>query len=66
LGERYFSLLEVLDSIYEELSFFGPPGGREDIVDSLKATMEEVRSQIDEGEALPYTETADGKKVYLK
>ena len=65
-ASHYISFLDFLDALYEEISFFGPPDkDREAILQKLCDTKEEIIQQIEEGKALPYEETEDGKKIYL-
>ncbi len=65
-ANSFISLLEFLDSLYEEISFFGSPDvDRQGFLDKLCEAKDEIVRQMEEGKALPYDETANGMKIYL-
>jgi len=55
-----FSLLEVLDALYEELTFYGEPESQyrsqyiKDIKQDLKDTMENLDADMEDGKVLPW------------
>jgi len=53
-GERIFSLLEVLDAIYDDISFMGGPEDNVAFLEEMKDTMEEIKSG--KAECVPWKE----------
>lgn len=48
-SECAFSLLDVLDAIYFEISFHGPPDQRDEFLDNMRGLAEEAREELHEG-----------------
>lgn len=66
-GYKSFNFIEFLNAIYEEMSFFGSPDSeyRQHIKDELKNAIEDFDDQKNNGQVVPFTETKDGKQVFL-
>lgn len=43
-GEHDYTLLEVLDAIYDDISFYGSPAESQQFLEDLKADVEEIKS----------------------
>ncbi len=61
---RYFSLLEVLDALYEELTFYGGEEDKVAMKDGIAETMDEFDAQREEGKSLPWKEGDKEKGEY--
>jgi hypothetical protein len=67
-AERFISFLDLLDALYEEISFFGSNERKERVLEDLKEASEEMESKLENGEILPWSiddENPDGMKIYL-
>lgn len=49
-GTFYFTFLEVLDAIYDDISFIGSPEEKAGLVDEMKDRLDEYQSEIDQCE----------------
>jgi hypothetical protein len=63
-AKRFISFLDLLDALYEEISFFGSESNKEEIFEELKETSENMKLDLDNGQILPY-KIVDGVKIYL-
>jgi hypothetical protein len=50
-AEREFSLLEVLDAVYDDISFHGGPDDKPAVLENLRGLVEEARAHFEGGEA---------------
>lgn len=64
-AERFISFLDLLDALYEEISFFGSNEGKEQVLEDLKEASEEMEEKLENGEILPWKENENGMKIYL-
>lgn len=55
-GERSFSLLDVLDAIYWEISFHGGPQAKSEMLDKLTGMVEDIKNGVIETEPMDLPE----------
>lgn len=55
-GERSFTLLEFLDAIYWDISFYGSPEENHAFSEGLKATIQELTEQVGKDDVIPFEE----------
>jgi len=48
-GKKYFSLLEVLDAIYWDISFMGGPAENKEFIEDMNSRVDDIKSGITKG-----------------
>jgi len=48
-GTKYFSLLEVLDAIYWDISFMGGPAENKEFIEDMNSRVDDIKSGITKG-----------------